>query len=160
MEENVAQFFKYNQKTSFTLPTIFADNREPLRRKDTFSSNEKRKIPVHPDDSNANDPMLPADYEYDVITPEVMESDYWGAMSYRFTGNMHIHAIVQNPLKPLRQMTAGGETAFHFGKAFAQVYNKAVMGMLHQWRISCLQLLDAVVQCRHYPIQSTSDQKA
>lgn len=141
-------------------PTINADPDQPIRRQWTPRPKDKLLVQVEDTDVLYADP-IPGFNGFNILTPDVIESDYYGDMSFVVTGDMHIHAIVNNPLKPLEEMSLAGETSYQFngnGK-FGYTYNRVTLGMIYQWKISSLELLNVIVDQGHVGHEEIAKQK-
>lgn len=144
-------------------PTICSNQEEPIRRESTRGPNERHTVPIDSNDRLllSNDSLpLPPNFRFEYVSPDVIESDYWGTMSYLHTGHTHVAVIVNNPLKPVKDMSILGESNFHFDGSFGKAYNEVLMGMIYQWKLSTLELLDAVIRQGCFEAHDVRNQKS
>lgn len=138
-------------------PTIGNDPKQTIRRYTTPESNRTHEI-FFDDDDDYNDQfdssnliMGRADNNrnntiYKVITPDVVESDFFGEFNYKFTGEYHVSCVVNTPNRQLVSCIAGGGyNEFQFEYEYVKTYHQAVNGMIYQWRLSSLAALKSVV---------------
>ena len=99
-------------------------------------------------------------YHLNFLSPDVIESDYWGNMSFVYSGDMHIGTIVKNHLKTTNNgISVVGRTYFDFEKSICKEYNMVLMGMIFQWQKSCLEMLHAVVNQGFFSTSNVLNQK-
>ena len=130
-------------------PTIYADANQPLRCKYTPEAEQKQVVEVEESDKIFDKTEL--GFKFTFIAPDTIECDYWGSFMFKYTKDMHVHAVIQNPLKSFNDLKLGNSTTFHFKGDVGKTYNEMVMGMIYQWKISSLEVLHAVVDQGHFP---------
>ena len=81
---------------------------------------------------------------YHMTTPDVIESDYYSQYRYCRGAELHVHCIVKNSLQEIKSMALGNETSYQFDGKIGTAFNKMVLGMIYQWKISCLELIEQV----------------
>lgn len=125
-------------------PTINFEEDEPLRRPWTPSANQlvENEITVSEIGKKST---VKAGFKFHCVTPEVIESDYYGTMSFTFSGGKHVHAIITNPGSPVTDLVLGTKNDFQFNGEFGKHVNRMILGMIYQWELSSLELLNAVV---------------
>ena len=52
-------------------------------------------------------------------------------------------------MQSFEKMKLGNETSFHFKGDVGECYNRALLGMIFQWRKSCLEVMDAILENGH-----------
>lgn len=139
-------------------PTINADMREPLRREWTPSANRLVTNEITMSEIGAKSNIIPG-FKFTVVTPEVIESDYFGNLSFTYTGGQHVHAIISNPGRPVTELVLGTKSEFQFTVDFGRHVHRMVLGMMYQWEISCLELFREVVKQGFYCKEHVESQK-
>ena len=132
---------------NFLSPTICSDSSEPIRRRLTPPPNRNVTVEAHleSDDSFMVEKLKDNKKKFfHMTTPDVIESDYFGQCRYTHGMSVHIHAIVKNSLQKISDMALGTETSYQFDGKVGKAYNKMVLGMMYQWKLSCLELFEEV----------------
>lgn len=123
-------------------PTIKYHHDQPLRRQTTPQQLQRQSICVEETDSIYK--QTNSNYSFNITTPFVIESDYRGELVLcPKIAKTQIHAIIQNPMKRLFEVNlAPGENAHHFSKSFCSSVHMAVNGVIYQWKISVLEVIE------------------